>query len=848
MRHPCLVPYNQLSEEDKEWDRVTSQETLKSAMLLGYGMQIEPGGRREECAAVADLEKMLWPEGLVTGAADGAEQHDLFNTYEPRVLPASDIELDADLIQLAEKLAENVHESWAASKLKAGWKYAQAKFIRNSAEQKLNPILVPYHRLEEVDKHKNRVTALATLRTMRFFGYFFDRPDAEEKDGGGLDLSKLMGDEGMKRKKREQQVFATYKQTLLDDYVRSAARLNTDHETVEEILAQGGLPEQVDHFGHTALYFAVKRGHQEIVQLLLKRDMGRNPRPTLERPALLEIPDKNGLTPLAIAAFIGNAEMVNVLIEGDAERDEGSGMTTSWAAKIDAQDLHMRTPIHHAADQGHSEVVRILGERMLSMGPAGEKLLDLHCTTKGRGGGGGRGSGSKLSNGVSMLKHAARRVSQKGGVKFVAGGAGAGAVTDEGGGEVSGAEGAEGAEDLPIKHVKSGIDLHQNHAKLLGEEQVAAIAEVERKRSMKELQAPPGTGGKSHGKDRAKSAMGATQQLSRAHGVMGVFMNTMGKTDHRGKGMSPLAFAVKGDQVEVARALVELGADPTLVDGTGRSPYDRVLYRNLQLDRTLASVEARNASGVSASSGGGIGSSTMDFLCCRRSRRGGANTEGAGKGKGGGHASAEGGRMGDEKKKGDEKKAGNAVSTVTDTEKKRRMVLTDLRKTHAKSEEILAVLHEAPAVQKMRTLHAWKVFLKGLLMSLVTAAVLFCFSPVAWDYMISNELNLNMAVTGSKQFASYAAIASPDDWFKWHNGFLENGLVQNERSGLATFMKENLVAGAIRVQRFNGTAHECKKGLLAGENLVVPPQETGGGATRPRRTVCRGGRAGRTPW
>ena len=386
MRHPCLVPYNQLSEEDKEWDRVTSQETLKSAMLLGYGMQIEPGGRREECAAVADLEKMLWPEGLVTGAADGAEQHDLFNTYEPRVLPASDIELDADLIQLAEKLAENVHESWAASKLKAGWKYAQAKFIRNSAEQKLNPILVPYHRLEEVDKHKNRVTALATLRTMRFFGYFFDRPDAEEKDGGGLDLSKLMGDEGMKRKKREQQVFATYKQTLLDDYVRSAARLNTDHETVEEILAQGGLPEQVDHFGHTALYFAVKRGHQEIVQLLLKRDMGRNPRPTLERPALLEIPDKNGLTPLAIAAFIGNAEMVNVLIEGDAERDEGSGMTTSWAAKIDAQDLHMRTPIHHAADQGHSEVVRILGERMLSMGPAGEKLLDLHCTTKGRGG------------------------------------------------------------------------------------------------------------------------------------------------------------------------------------------------------------------------------------------------------------------------------------------------------------------------------------------------------------------------------------------------------------------------------------------------------------------------------
>lgn len=34
--HPCLVPYEELSEEEKEYDRRTSQETLKLILKLGY--------------------------------------------------------------------------------------------------------------------------------------------------------------------------------------------------------------------------------------------------------------------------------------------------------------------------------------------------------------------------------------------------------------------------------------------------------------------------------------------------------------------------------------------------------------------------------------------------------------------------------------------------------------------------------------------------------------------------------------------------------------------------------------------------------------------------------------------
>ncbi|WP_413306679.1 RyR domain-containing protein [Bacillus sp. 1P10SD] len=34
--HPNLVPYNELTEEDKDYDRSTAMETLKTILSLGY--------------------------------------------------------------------------------------------------------------------------------------------------------------------------------------------------------------------------------------------------------------------------------------------------------------------------------------------------------------------------------------------------------------------------------------------------------------------------------------------------------------------------------------------------------------------------------------------------------------------------------------------------------------------------------------------------------------------------------------------------------------------------------------------------------------------------------------------
>ncbi len=39
--HPCLIPYEELSESEKEYDRNTSMETLKLIISLGYTIKKE---------------------------------------------------------------------------------------------------------------------------------------------------------------------------------------------------------------------------------------------------------------------------------------------------------------------------------------------------------------------------------------------------------------------------------------------------------------------------------------------------------------------------------------------------------------------------------------------------------------------------------------------------------------------------------------------------------------------------------------------------------------------------------------------------------------------------------------
>lgn len=41
--HPCLIPYDELSDEEREYDRNTAIETLKLIQSLGYRIEKEQG-------------------------------------------------------------------------------------------------------------------------------------------------------------------------------------------------------------------------------------------------------------------------------------------------------------------------------------------------------------------------------------------------------------------------------------------------------------------------------------------------------------------------------------------------------------------------------------------------------------------------------------------------------------------------------------------------------------------------------------------------------------------------------------------------------------------------------------
>lgn len=93
--------------------------------------------------------------------------------YLPKPMDTSDIELSKELLTLTEKIAENVHEVWAAGRIAEGWTYGD---VRND-ELKTTPCLVPYDKLPESEKEYDRNTAMETLRMIIKLGYTITKED-----------------------------------------------------------------------------------------------------------------------------------------------------------------------------------------------------------------------------------------------------------------------------------------------------------------------------------------------------------------------------------------------------------------------------------------------------------------------------------------------------------------------------------------------------------------------------------------------------------------------------------------------------------------------------------------------
>ena len=93
--------------------------------------------------------------------------------YIPEPMDLSSVDLPESLIQLSERIAENVHEVWAKARMDEGWTYGE----KRDDIHKKHPCLVPYGELPEEEKEYDRNTAMNTIKMVKKLGFRIEKED-----------------------------------------------------------------------------------------------------------------------------------------------------------------------------------------------------------------------------------------------------------------------------------------------------------------------------------------------------------------------------------------------------------------------------------------------------------------------------------------------------------------------------------------------------------------------------------------------------------------------------------------------------------------------------------------------
>lgn len=91
--------------------------------------------------------------------------------YIPHPIDVSDVELDDQLLELTEAIAENAHEVWAYNRKTEGWTYGP----RRDDHLMQHPDMLPYSELSEGEKYYDRAMALNTIRLVKKLGFNISR-------------------------------------------------------------------------------------------------------------------------------------------------------------------------------------------------------------------------------------------------------------------------------------------------------------------------------------------------------------------------------------------------------------------------------------------------------------------------------------------------------------------------------------------------------------------------------------------------------------------------------------------------------------------------------------------------
>jgi hypothetical protein len=91
--------------------------------------------------------------------------------YEPRPIDTSGVTLPHDVESLIDRLARNVHETWAEHRMRDGWRFGP----RRSDAKKEHPSLVPYDALDADEQAYDLSVARGLVSAMIALGYRIER-------------------------------------------------------------------------------------------------------------------------------------------------------------------------------------------------------------------------------------------------------------------------------------------------------------------------------------------------------------------------------------------------------------------------------------------------------------------------------------------------------------------------------------------------------------------------------------------------------------------------------------------------------------------------------------------------
>ena len=217
------------------------------------------------------------------------------------------------------------------------------------------------------------------------------------------------------------------------------------------------------------------------------------------------------------------------------------------------------------------------------------------------------------------------------------------------------------------------------------------------------------------------------------------------------KAWSPLAMAIKAGKAEVVRVLINNDANPREEDGTGRTPYDRALYRHWKLQDALRR--------------------TKEDI---------------------------------EKEQKDYKERGDSQSGIMMKEREEKF--KQLKGRLETSNDMMRALRDVGKVKKYRRLAAFRQFgAKAFFPLLLQALFIFVFTPISPGYQQRDLYDMASSIKGS--VSSYTSdIQSAETWASWHKTFFTSN-IEHSKQGGATYMTENIVLGSVKIERIEARAN-----------------------------------------